>query len=164
MKMNKFYRVLMKVADLFIPDGPHGDKYRGLMYKPFLKECGENFKVAAQAFIFNPEGLSVGNHVYVGFNTYLGQGDITLEDEVLIGNGVSITASNHLKKEGSYRFGGFEAKPILIKRGAWIAGNSSVMAGITIGEGALVAASAVVTKDVAAHATVVGIPAKEFRS
>lgn len=163
MKMNNFFRLVIKWIGFFIPDGPYGDKYRGMLYKPFLKECGENFKVASQAFIFNPNGLSVGDHVYIGFNTYLGQGDITLEDEVLIGNCVSITASNHTKKESSYRFGGYEAKEIIVKRGAWLAGHSSIMAGVTIGEGALVAAGAVVTKDVPAHSMVGGVPAKVIK-
>lgn len=163
MKMNNFFRLIIKWVGLFIPDGPYGDKYRGKLYKPFLKNCGDNFKVASQAFIFNPNGLSVGNHVYIGFNTYLGQGDITLEDEVLIGNCASFTGSNHTKKGSSYRFGGFETKEVIVKRGAWIAGNSSIMAGVTIGEGALVAAGAVVTKDVPAHSTVGGVPAKVIK-
>lgn len=163
MKMNNFFRLVIKWISFFVPDGPYGDKYRGLLYKPFLKKCGKNFKVASQAFIFNPNGLSVGDHVYIGFNTYLGQGEITLEDEVLIGNCVSITASNHTKKGNSYRFGGYEAKEIIVRRGAWLAGNSSIMAGVTIGEGALVAAGAVVTRDVPAHSTVGGVPAKVIK-
>ena len=86
----------MKWRLLFVPDGPLGDRTRGRLYEPFLKSYGKNFKVGSQAFIFNPNGLTVGNDVYIGFNAYLGQGDITLKDEVLIGNFVSITASNHL--------------------------------------------------------------------
>jgi maltose O-acetyltransferase len=163
MKINNVFRLLIKWIGFFIPDGPYGDKYRGFLYKPFLAKCGKNFKVASQAFIFNPNGLSVGDHVYIGFNTYLGQGDIVLEDEVLIGNCSSITGSNHTKKGGSYRFGGFEAKTIKIKRGAWVAGNSSIMSGVTIGEGALVAAGAVVTKDVPANSIVGGVPAKVLK-
>ncbi|MEZ9204131.1 DapH/DapD/GlmU-related protein [Vibrio splendidus] len=161
--MNNFYRLITKWVGFFIPDGPYGDKYRGMLYKPFLKSCGKNFKVASQAFIFNPNGLSVGDHVYIGFNTYLGQGEITLDDEVLIGNGASLTGSNHTKEGDSYRFGGFEKAEIVVKRGAWIAGNSSIMAGVTIGEGALVAAGAVVTKDVPANSTVGGVPAKVIK-
>ena len=141
---------------------PYGDAARGKLIRPFLKKCGTNFKMASQAFIFNPGGLCVGDNVYLGFNSYLGQGEIVLEDEVLIGNGVSITASNHVKMNGSYRFGGFEPKKITIKKGAWIAANASILGGVTIGEGACVAAGAVVTKDIPAHATVVGVAAKEL--
>ena len=79
------------------------------------------------------------------------------------GNCVSFTGSNHIKKGSSYRFGGFESKEVVVKRGAWIAGNSSIMAGVTIEEGALVAAGAEVTKDVPAHSTVGGVPAKVIK-
>ena len=160
MRMNSFYRLVIKWSNLLIPDGPGGDKYRGLLYKPFLRKCGKNFKVASQAFIYNPQGLSAGDHVYIGFNTYLGQGNITLENEVLIGNGASLTASNHLKNGSSFRFGGYEPKDILVKEGAWIAAHAAIMAGVTIGKGAVVAAGAVVTKDVPDFSTVGGIPAK----
>jgi maltose O-acetyltransferase len=163
MKMNSFWRLTMKWAFLFIPDGPSGDRMRGKLYQPFLKEYGDNFKVATAAFIFNPNGLSVGHHVYIGFGTYLGQGDITLDNQVLIGNFASITASNHLRKDGSYRFGGYEAKEVCIGRGTWLAAHSSVMAGVKVGEGCVVAAGAVVTKDFGDHLVIVGVPAKTIK-
>ena len=79
----------------------------------------------------------------------------------MIGNGVSITASNHLKKNGSYRFSGFEPKKVIIKKGAWIAANSSILAGITVGAGACIGAGAVVTKDVPDDKVYIGVPAKD---
>lgn len=162
--MKPSYRLLVKFLSIFIPDGPFGDSLRGRLMKPFIKSCGSNLKIASQAFIFNPACLTVGDNVYIGFNTYLGQGEIILEDEVLIGNGVSITASNHLKKGCSYRFGGFEPKSVIIKKGAWIAANSSILAGVTIGSGSCVGAGAVVTKDVPDGKVYVGIPAKDIEN
>mgnify|MGYP006167290865 CR=1 FL=1 len=159
--MKAMYRIIVKLLSMFIPDGPHGDLLRGKLMKPFLKACGSNFKIASQAFIFNPGGLSVGDNVYIGFNSYLGQGELVFEDEVLIGNGVSITASNHLKNNGSYRFSGFDPQRITIKRGAWIAANASILAGVTIGSGACIGAGAVVTKDVPDDKIYIGVPAKD---
>lgn len=161
-KLTKKARLLIKWRMLFIADGPLGDRARGRLYEPYLKSYGENFKIGSQAFIFNPNGLSVGNHVYIGFNTYLGQGDIFLDDEVLIGNFVSITASNHLRKNSSFRFGGFEAKRIQIGVGTWIAAHSSITAGVTIGSGTLIAAGSVVTKSFGDNLIIGGIPAKEI--
>src|SRR5690606_7593637 len=112
------------------------------------KSFGKNFKLGSQAYIFNPNGLEVGDNVYIGFNTYLGQGEIKLEDEVLIGNFVSITASNHLIKGNSFRFGGFRAEPIVVGKGTWIGAQSAITAGITIGNSCLIAAGSVVTKSV----------------
>lgn len=162
MKINSFWRVLIKLVGLFCPDGPTGDRFRGRLYQPFLKRYGTNFKVASGAFIFNPSGLSVGDNVYIGFGSYLGQGEITIEDEVLIGNFVSITASNHLKVDGSYRFGGFEGKAVFIGRGSWLAAGCKIMAGVEVGAGALIGAGAVVTKTVNPHSIALGIPAKEI--
>ena len=163
-KITNFWRIYIKLRGLFIPDGPFGDRKRGKLYEPFLKNYGENFKVGSQAFIYNPNGLSVGDHVYIGFNTYLGQGEIELKDEVLIGNFVSITASNHLRKGFSFRFGGYEAKQISVGVGTWIAAHSSITAGVTIGDGCLIAAGSVVTKSFGDRGVIGGIPAKEIKT
>lgn len=149
-------RLYIKKAMLEIPDGPDGDRARGKLYEPFLRDYGENFKVAAQAFIFNPNGLSVGNHVYIGFNSYLGQGEITLEDEVLIGNFVSITASNHLIKNNSFRFGGYKEIPVYIGRGSWLGAHSSILAGVTLANTTLVASGAIVTKSFEEEGIIIG--------
>lgn len=162
-KMSKWRRTYLKFRMFFIPDGPLGDRARGKLYEPYLKRIGKNFKVASQAFIYNPNGLEVGDNVYIGFSSYLGEGSITLEDEVLIGNFVSITATNHQKKSGSYRFGGYATKPIVVGKGTWIAAHACVTAGVTIGEGVLVAAGAVVTESINNHETVGGIPAKKIK-
>lgn len=161
--MNPFFRVLVNLVNLFIPQGPYGDKFRGITYKFFLKSCGKNFKIASQAFIYNPKKLIVGDNVYIGFGSYIGEGEVVLEDEVLIGNHVSITASDHLKNENSYRFGGFAANKIVIKKGSWIAAHSCVTSGVTIGEGALVSAGSVVTKDIENRNVVGGVPARRIK-
>ncbi|MGE8377168.1 MAG: acyltransferase [Sphingobacterium sp.] len=163
-KLTKFGRLLMKWRMLFIPDGPTGDRARGKLYEPYLKTYGKNFKVGAQAFIFNPNGLSVGDHVYIGFNSYLGQGEIFLEDEVLIGNFVSLTASNHLLKGDSFRFGGYFAEPIIIGKGSWIGAQSAIMSGVELGSLTLVAAGSIVTKSFSGNIVVGGVPAKEISS
>jgi len=157
--ITKWSRLKLKWKMLFIPDGPLGDRARGKLYEPYLKSFGENFKVASQAFIFNPNGLTVGDNVYLGFNSYLGQGEINLDDEVLIGNFVSITASNHLRKENSFRFGGFESKPISIGKGTWIAAHSSITAGVSIGKCCLIAAGSVVTRTFSEFLVIGGVPA-----
>jgi maltose O-acetyltransferase len=147
---------------LLISDHPSGARARGKLYEPYLLECGKNFKIAAQAFIYNPNKLSVGDNVYIGFNTYLGEGAITLKDEVIIGPFVSITASDHLIKNGSYRFGGFAEDPIVIGKGTWLAGHVCITAGVHIGDACLVAAGAVVTKSFPDGVIIGGVPAREI--
>ncbi len=158
-KLTPARRLWMKIRMLFISDSPSGARARGKLYEPYLPECGKNFKIAAQAFIYNPNKLRVGDNVYIGFNSYLGEGPITLEDEALIGPFVSITASNHLMKNGSYRFGGFAEDPVVIGRGTWLAGHTCITAGVRLGDSCLVAAGAVVTKSFPAGSVIGGVPA-----
>ena len=155
-EMTELDRLTMKKAFLEIPDGPDGDRERGKLYEPYLKGFGDNFKVGSQAFIFNPNGLTVGNHVYIGFNSYLGQGDIFLDDEVLIGNFVSITASNHLIKGDSFRFGSYYAKSVKVGYGTWIGSQSSILAGVELPKSTLVASGAIVTKSIKEKGMVLG--------
>lgn len=159
-RLNKFWRYYIRFINLFIQEGSGGDRARGRLHEPFLKQYGINFKLASNAYIFNPNGLEVGNHVYIGFNSYIGQGNVKLHDEVLIGNFVSITASNHLRKNNSYRFGGFKPKQIIIGKGTWLGAHSSITAGVNIGSGCLVAAGSVVTKSFKNNLIIGGVPAK----
>ena len=161
--MNKLARLKIKFKNLFTPSGSLGDLSRGNAYKAYLRVCGKNFKVAESALIYLPEELSVGDDVYVGFCTYLGNGGITLGNEVLIGNHVSITAANHLRKNGSYRFGGSESKTVKIGDGTWLAAHSCILAGVTIGRGCLVAAGSVVTKSFGDDLLIAGTPARVIK-
>lgn len=150
----------MRWRNFILPPGPLGDAGRGCLYRSHLKSCGLNFKVAEGAFIFSPELLAVGTNVYIGFCSYLGNGPIRLEDEVLIGNHVSITAANHLVKNGSYRFGGSETSEVIIGRGTWIGAHVCILAGVEIGRGCIVAAGAVVTKSFGDRVVIAGVPAR----
>jgi len=159
-KLNSFNRIILKLRFLFIPDGRFGDARRGELYAPFFKKSESNLKVATQVFFYNPNKISVGKNVYIGFNSYVGEGDLELEDEVIIGNFVSITPSNHLRKNNSYRFGGHKAEKIKIGRGTWLGGSSVITAGVEIGSGCIVAAGSVVTKSFGDNLVIGGIPAK----
>lgn len=121
----------------------------------------ENNSVA----IFTPiyinygKNLKIGKNVFINFDcTFLDLGGITIEDDVFIGPKVSLVTENHpLNPE--YRKG-LICEPILIKRNAWIGANTTILAGVTIGRNAVVAAGAVVSKDVPDNAVVGGVPAK----
>ena len=70
---------------------------------------------------------------------------------------------NHLYRDGSVRFGGYEYKPVHIGKGTWLGSHVSVLAGVTIGSGCLVASGAVVTKDVPDGMIAGGVPAKVIK-
>ncbi|MBC6910595.1 acyltransferase [Lactobacillus reuteri] len=85
-------------------------------------------------------------------------GRIELEDKVLVGpNCISFFFYLFLDPEKRH---GIELKAVLIKENAWLGANATILPGVTVGENAVVAAGAVVSKDVPANTVVAGVPAK----
>lgn len=107
--------------------------------------------------------ISIGKNVFINHAcSFLDLGGITIEDQVLIGPRVNLVTENHPADPAERR--SIITKPIVIKRNAWIGTNATILPGVTIGENAIVAAGAVVSKDVPANTIVGGIPAKFIKS
>ncbi len=107
--------------------------------------------------------VSVGRNCYVGFYSIIsGQGGVVIGDNVLIADHVTIVAGNHRFDDPSRAIieQGETAKGIRVERDVWIASHAVILDGVTIGEGAVVAAGAVVTKDVPPGQIVAGVPAR----
>ena len=102
--------------------------------------------------------MIVGDHTIINRRCTLdGRGGLRLGNYVSISPEVMLITSNHLKDDPNF---GVEDKPIVIEDYAWVGSRATVLPGVTIGKGAVVAAGAVVTKDVPAYAVVGGVPAK----
>ncbi|MFG4002270.1 sugar O-acetyltransferase [Flavobacterium aquidurense] len=119
--------------------------------------------------VFTPLYINCGKHITIGKNvfinfdcTFLALGGITIEDDVLIGPKVSLITENHPLNPEERK--GLAGKPILIKKNAWIGANATILPGVTIGENAVVAAGAVISKDVPDNTVVGGIPAKFIKN
>jgi acetyltransferase-like isoleucine patch superfamily enzyme len=115
--------------------------------------------------VFSPFYINYGKHTRIGKNVFinfdcvfLDLGGITIEDNVLIGPKVSLLSEGHGITVESRQ--SLIPKPILIKKNAWIGANATILPGVTIGENAIVAAGAVVSKDVPDNTIVGGVPAK----
>jgi maltose O-acetyltransferase len=160
--LKKIYSGWLMFLGIPLPNYGFGIRLRGALLSPLLKNAGKNLKLGAMVNVYNPSYVAVGNDVYIGYGTYIGDGDITIEDEVVIGPHCSITPGNHRFKNGSVRFGGFEYDPIKIGRGSWIGGHVSILSGVSIGKGCIVAAGSVVTKDVEDFSIVAGVPAHKI--
>ncbi|WP_289623406.1 DapH/DapD/GlmU-related protein [Flavihumibacter fluvii] len=119
--------------------------------------------------VFTPFYTNFGRFIQIGKNvfinhacSFLDMGGITIEDNVLIGPKVNLITENHPLDPAERS--SLICKPIVIKRNAWIGAAVTLLPGVTIGENAVVAAGAVVTKDVPANTVVGGIPAKHIRN
>lgn len=115
--------------------------------------------------IFVPFYTNFGKHISIGKNvfinhdcTFLDLGGIIIEDDVLIGPKVAIVTENHPIDSSNRK--SLDLKAIHIKRNAWIGAAATILPGVTIGENAIVAAGAVVNKNVPDNVIVAGVPAK----
>ena len=126
-------------------------------------------EIDASTTIFIPFHTNFGRHIKIGKNvfinhacTFLDLGGITIEDDVQIGPKVNIITENHPVEPSQRKM--LNLKSVLIKRNAWIGAAATILPGVTIGENAIVAAGAVVHKDVTANTIVGGIPAKLIKN
>ena len=112
-------------------------------------------------------GVRLGDRVEINnFSIVNGTGGVDIGEDTMIGPGSRIISYQHRYARGStIRSQPVEAKPIRIGRDVWLGANAIILAGISIGDGAVVAAGAVVREDVPAYAVVAGVPAtiKKFR-
>jgi acetyltransferase-like isoleucine patch superfamily enzyme len=127
-------------------------------------EIGDESKVGT--FVEIQKGAKIGRRCKISSHTFICEG-VTIEDEVFIGHGVMFT--NDLLPRATNLDGSLQTDadwkclPTVIKKGAAIGSNATLLCGITVGERAVVGAGAVVTKDVPPGAVVAGNPAKILR-
>jgi UDP-2-acetamido-3-amino-2,3-dideoxy-glucuronate N-acetyltransferase len=119
-------------------------------------EIGEDCNIGNYAFI--ESGAKLGNQVTVKNGVQVWEG-VTAEDQVFLGPNCVFT-NDKFPRSGIKREKSEWLLPTLLKRGASIGANVTVVCGVTIGEYALVAAGSVVTHDVPDHALVLGVPAR----
>lgn len=107
--------------------------------------------------------LSMGKNVFINFNcTFLALGGIVIEDDVLIAPDVKLLSENHPIPPAERH--ALVPGKVHIKRNVWIGAGAIILPGVTIGENSIVAAAAVVSKDVPANTVVGGIPAKIIKT
>lgn len=124
-----------------------------------------NIKMHRTAKVFHPERLNIGSFVYVGpqckFNA---QGGLSIGDGTIFGPEVVILSSSHEYRVGDLLpYDKFDRqKPVRIGRGVWVGYRAMICPGVTIGDGAVVAMGAVVTRDVSDGEVVGGNPASHI--
>ena len=147
-KINSSYHTMPELRQLFSElIGQEVDDKFGL-FPPFYTDYGKNIKLGRGVFI--NEGCC-----------FQDQGGIEIGDNVLIGQQVVIATLNH--DLAPDKRANMIPAPVKIGNNVWIGAHATILAGVTIGDNAVVAAGAVVTKDVPANAVVAGVPAKKIK-
>ena len=133
---------------------------------PYRKfSLGDYSVVESFACINNAVGdVVIGDHTRIGLhNTIIGP--VSIGSHVNLAQGITVTALNHNFKDSNKRIDeqGVSTNPVTIGNDIWIGANAVILPGVTIGDHSVVAAGAVVTKDVPPHSLVAGVPAKVIK-
>jgi maltose O-acetyltransferase len=133
-------------------------------FKKELKFCGENVFIQYPVRFEGKDNISIGNNVSVNAFVHMwGNGRITIGNDCLIASHVSITSLTHDVKTIPYK-NCIIGKEVNIGNNVWIGSHAVILSGIKIGDNAIIGAGAIVTKDVPANVTVVGVPAKIIKA
>ncbi len=121
--------------------------YSGVRIFPgFGIEVGDDVDFARGVIVTTSGGLFIGNRVLIGYGTH-------------------ILTSNHRvpKNRGKIFYSGHDRKKVSISDDVWIGANCTILPGVSVGQGAVIAAGSVVTKDVPPYSIVAGVPSKVIR-
>jgi UDP-2-acetamido-3-amino-2,3-dideoxy-glucuronate N-acetyltransferase len=128
-----------------------------------LYGCTIDAETKIGAFVEIQKNASIGARCKISSHTFICEG-VEIEDEVFVGHGVMFTNDPYpraVNEDGLLQTeADWAVVPTRVKRRAAIGSNATIMAGVTIGESALVGAGAVVTRDVADYSIVAGVPAR----
>jgi maltose O-acetyltransferase len=146
------------IANYFIAAFPS----YGLRHAYYRRICGmklgDNAKMMKDVFVLAPQRIKIGRNSVINNGCRLdGRGGLEIGENVNVAFDVHIYTMTH--EYNDPHFAGMFA-PVHIDDYAWLSSRSTVLPGVTVGRGAVVAAGAVVTKDVAPFAVVAGVPAR----
>ena len=148
-ELNNTYHTPEEIQDIFarLTGKPVNRTFS--LFPPFYTDCGKN--------------ITLGQYVFINSGCrFQDQGGITIGDGALIGHNVVLATLNHgLKPEERHDL--FPA-PIHIGKNVWLGANVTVLGGVTIGDNVVIAAGAVVTRDVPANTVAAGVPARVVRT
>lgn len=155
---------LINLITGLLPNHLITNRIRGGLMRPFFGKCGKRLQIGKGVIINNPGNLILGNDCYISHYCYVqAKGKVEFEDSVIIGPMSVIASSNHIFENGVATNKG-SSKPITIGKGTWCGGHVVITSGVKIGNGVVVAAGTVITKDVEENIVIGGIPAKKIRS
>lgn len=140
---------------------PYTEEYDNLVKELFIGKIGEGSRVLPPLNLVCANMVTIGNNVMImGDCLMMSRGGITIDDDVMIAANTQLISNNHDLHDHALLI----CKPVHICRNAWIGAGATILPGVTVGENAVVAAGAVVTKDVAPNTIVGGNPARFIKN
>ena len=140
---------------------PYTEEYNNLVKELFGDNLGEGAMVMPPLKGVCFDRVKIGKNVMIMHDCLMmSRGGITIDDDAMIAANVQLISNNHDLNDRALLI----CKPVHIGRKAWIGAGATILPGVTVGENAVVAAGAVVTKDVAPNTIVGGNPAKFIKN
>ena len=139
------------------------DEVRGLLSELFGYEVPRTLRVFPPLYADFGKNITVGENVFINACcNFQDHGGVTIGDGCQIGHNVVFATLNHglapEERKSTY------PAPIVLGKNVWVGSNATILQGVTVGDNAVVAAGAVVTKDVAANTVVGGVPARFIKN
>lgn len=139
------------------------DEIREILGQITGSKINETTVVFTPLYINYGKNTRIGKNVFINFDcVFLDLGGITIEDNVLIAPKVSLLSEEHPVSPD--KRGSLIPNPVHVKKNAWIGAGATILPGVTIGKNSIVAAGAVVSKDVPDNVIVGGVPAKIIKT
>lgn len=165
--LSRIPKVRVLIYTLFlswvIGRGSRFSRWRAAYWSSFMGCVGTDTMISHHVKIRDPEKISIGSHTHITNNVILdGRGTLTIGDDVLIGyQSIIMTYARGFRdRDTLIRLQPGSASPVVIGNDVWLGARVVVLPGVTIHDGAVIAAGAVVTKDVPAYAVAAGVPAR----
>lgn len=149
--------------------GNKGVLIRYILIKTLAKSCGDNVVIYPDTYIFNIQNLQLGDNVSIHPMCYIEcgeEGSISIGNNVSIAHATTILAVNHqyVDEQVPIKYQPLLSKNNIIEDDVWIGAKTTILAGVKIEKRSIIAAGAVVTKDVMTHTIVAGVPAKAIKT
>lgn len=139
------------------------EELRSLMSRLVGYKVDDGFRLFPPVYTDFGKNIKIGKDVFVNSGCcFQDQGGVTLGDGCLVGHNVVFATLDHDKRPG--RRGDMTAAPIVVGKDVWIGAHATILKGVTIGDGAIVAAGAVVTRDVPPNTIAAGVPARVVKT
>jgi len=139
---------------------------RYLCLKRLAKSCGDKVIIFPAVFIIRPDCMEIGNNVSIHEFSYIdAEGGLKIGDHVGIGHGCTIMCAQHNFDEPGVLIKALDdiLEPVNIGSDVWLGAHVRIMSGVTVGDGCVIGAASVVTRNIPPYSVAVGIPARVIR-
>lgn len=161
-----YYSIATRLPRSYAPGGAAATVVRRWLAAPLLRQAGQEVNIEAGATFGSGRTLILGDRSGLGIDADI-HGPVTIGSDVMMGPRCTILTRNHRIDSVDVpmnRQGFADYHPVVIEDDVWIGANVTIMPGVRVGTGSVLAAGSVVVHDVPAYSIVGGVPARVLRS